>query len=347
MSAGQAPGDHARQRLVATGRRLFAECGFADAPLPVILRQADVTRDEFFAHFPDKRALFRAVFDQFEDDLAERVAAVSPYPDRSLSDRVSAGLPEPTDVKRTVLGIPQGVLDIAFALGPDPREERTWEDLAEDYVHMLRDAILENLANGYITDRRAEPLARLLLAGINASIAAADKNGEVIDYGSVKSMVVVTDLHARGIRGPSRKQRLLERLWSLAETRFLDTWAGSWPVREGNARTQVFAFTRDAEHALQTLLEAVPIAADVDLRCRAQAAQYTQTELVDTFGCLQDLSKHSDGTGAIIKDARLQVERNRVRVCVYASAERASEVLSRHVDMGTVEICPELRPPDG
>ena len=219
MAAGQAPGDHARARLLATGRRLFGECGFADAPLATILREADVTPDAFFAHFADKQALFRAVFDQFEDDLAARVAGVSPYPDRGLWDRVSAGLPEPTDLRRPVLGIPQGLVDIAFALGPDAREERTWEDLAEGYVRVLRDAILEALANDYVTNRRAEPLARLLLAGINASIAAANTHGEVVDHPTVMSMVMTTDMHSRGMRGPSRQRPAPDRTQPCAGVR--------------------------------------------------------------------------------------------------------------------------------
>ena len=346
MAVGQGPGDHARERLLATGRRLFGECGVADALLPTILRQADVTPDEFFALFADKQALFRAVVDRFEEDLTERVAAVSPYPDRDLWDRVSAGLPEPTDVKRPVLGIPQGVLDIAFALGPDAREERTWEDLAQGYVRVLRDAILEATAKGYVIDRRAEPLARLLLAGINASIAAADKHGEVVERAAVMGMVLATDLHSRGMRGPSRKERLLERLWGMAEMRFHDTWAGSWPVHEGATKVQVFAFTREPQQALQTLLKAVPIAVDVDLRCRAEPAEYTWTELIDTWERLQGLSKRSDRTGAIIEDARLEVAHNRVRVFVYPSPQHAYEVLSQHVNMGPVAISSQRGPPD-
>lgn len=331
---------------MAAGRRLFGECGVADAPLPTILRQADVSPDEFFARFEDKQALFRAVFERFEGDLAERVAAVSSYPDRALMDRLSHGLSEPTDVKRPAMGIPRGVLDIAFALGPDTREERTWEDLAEGCVRALRNAVLESIATGCITNRPAEPLARLLLAGINAAIAAAERDGEIVRHSAVMAMVWSTDLQSRFLQAPSRKERLLERLWDLAEMRFHETFAGSWQVRKGDTAAQVFAFTRDPQHALQTLLKAVPIPADVDLRCRAEAAQYTEAQLADICVRLVALSKRSDHTGAIIKGLRLDVPRNRVRVFVDASVQQASEVLSLHVDVGAVVISPQHGPPD-
>ena len=53
-----------RESLIAAGRALFAEHGFADVALEAIVRAAGVTRGALYHHFPDKTELFAAVFEQ-------------------------------------------------------------------------------------------------------------------------------------------------------------------------------------------------------------------------------------------------------------------------------------------
>ena len=62
-----------RESLIAAGRALFAEHGFADVALEAIVRAAGVTRGALYHHFPDKTELFAAVFEQVENDVAARM----------------------------------------------------------------------------------------------------------------------------------------------------------------------------------------------------------------------------------------------------------------------------------
>jgi AcrR family transcriptional regulator len=58
-----------RAALIAAGRALFAERGFAGATTGEISGRADVTEGAFFHHFAGKRALFEAVFAELEGEL--------------------------------------------------------------------------------------------------------------------------------------------------------------------------------------------------------------------------------------------------------------------------------------
>ena len=63
-----------RTALVAAGRRLFAEHGFAGVGTEAIVTEAEVTRGALYHHFADKTALFDAVFQEVEGDAARRLA---------------------------------------------------------------------------------------------------------------------------------------------------------------------------------------------------------------------------------------------------------------------------------
>lgn len=56
-------------------RSLFAEHGFAGAGTPDIARGAGVSRGALYHHFPDKQALFAAVYDDVERAMTVRLLA--------------------------------------------------------------------------------------------------------------------------------------------------------------------------------------------------------------------------------------------------------------------------------
>ncbi|MDL4816982.1 TetR/AcrR family transcriptional regulator [Actinomadura opuntiae] len=64
-----------RAALLEAGRRHFAERGFADVSAEELVRAAGLTRGALYHHFAGKQGLFEAVFEEFEDRAAARIAA--------------------------------------------------------------------------------------------------------------------------------------------------------------------------------------------------------------------------------------------------------------------------------
>ncbi|HEU5142199.1 MAG TPA: helix-turn-helix domain-containing protein, partial [Solirubrobacterales bacterium] len=64
-----------RTALTGAARRLFAERGYAGVGTEEIVQAAGVTRGALYHHFPGKRQLFDAVYEQLEIELAQRIAA--------------------------------------------------------------------------------------------------------------------------------------------------------------------------------------------------------------------------------------------------------------------------------
>lgn len=62
-----------RAALVAAARELFVAHGYAAVSTTDIARTAAVTRNAVYYHFPTKEAVFRAVYEDVEQQLADRV----------------------------------------------------------------------------------------------------------------------------------------------------------------------------------------------------------------------------------------------------------------------------------
>src|SRR5919109_3664921 len=66
-----------RAALLETARAMFAERGFARTSLDEIANATQVTRGAVYHHFESKQALFEAVLESLEKDMAERVVAAA------------------------------------------------------------------------------------------------------------------------------------------------------------------------------------------------------------------------------------------------------------------------------
>ena len=150
-----------RSALLAAARELLAERGYAAVPTEEIVRQAGVTRGALYHHFQDKRDLFRAVFEELEQEVAEKVAAAAlaeTDPWRAQIAAVDAFLDmclEPS-VQQIVLVDAPSVLGLA-----------TWREIEAIYGLALVRAGLESVMEAGIIERQPlEPLAHLVFGAL-------------------------------------------------------------------------------------------------------------------------------------------------------------------------------------
>jgi len=66
-----------RGRIIATARRLFTASGYEGTSTETVLRESGVSRGALYHHFDDKRALFAAVLEAVEEDIAIMTARAS------------------------------------------------------------------------------------------------------------------------------------------------------------------------------------------------------------------------------------------------------------------------------
>lgn len=79
----RARGEQTRRDLIEAGRELFVEHGFFNTSIGDLVAKSGVgTRGAFYHHFKDKAELFRAVFEDVENDLTLRSIA-TPRPART------------------------------------------------------------------------------------------------------------------------------------------------------------------------------------------------------------------------------------------------------------------------
>jgi AcrR family transcriptional regulator len=148
--------------LVGTARRLFAERGYAGVGTEEIVRDAGVTRGALYHHFDGKVGLFRAVFEQLEEELAQRLA------EEALSrpdpwEAMVAGLEMFLDVC-----VEPEVQRIALIDAPSVLGWEAWREIEGRYGLGLIRLGLENLMDAGIARRQpAEPLAHALLGALS------------------------------------------------------------------------------------------------------------------------------------------------------------------------------------
>jgi AcrR family transcriptional regulator len=171
LTKKQLQSDSTRRKLITVARRLFATRGYAGTSIADITARAKVTRGALYHHFGDKEELFRAVFEQVEEELVVRAAAAASDsgPGKRLEAAVGAFLDAclDRDVQQVVL------LDGMSVLG--------WEvanQIDEAYALGSMQALLElAMTEGQIAKQPVEPLAQVLLGALNQAalvIARAD-----------------------------------------------------------------------------------------------------------------------------------------------------------------------------
>ena len=149
--------DATRGALLAAGRRLFAERGFADVPADEIVSAAGVTRGALHHHFGDKRGLFRAVFEQLEGEI---VADLGRFVGEGADDLVPRALAAFLDICER-----PDVRRIALTDAPAVLGWQTWREIEAEHGLGLLTAMLTDSPT--VSEATPAPvLAQLVLGSI-------------------------------------------------------------------------------------------------------------------------------------------------------------------------------------
>jgi AcrR family transcriptional regulator len=161
-----------RAALIAAARSLFVERGYAAVSTGDIARVAAVTRNALYYHFPTKEAVFRAVYEDVEGQLAARVLPAALAHDSSRA-QLEAGIEEFLDgcLDPTVARI--SVLQAPAALGFAQMREID----NRNYLGALRDGIRSAVEEGELPSLPVDTLASMLIGALDEAallIASAD-----------------------------------------------------------------------------------------------------------------------------------------------------------------------------
>lgn len=155
-----------RQALVAAGRRLWAERGYAEVGTPEIAAAAGVTRGAMYHQFADKADLFAAVLESVEVDvttrLIEAVDAVAARGGQPL-DLLTAG----ADAWLDASADPE-VRRIALLDGPSVLGWERWREVGMRHgLGLVKSLLVELMDAGGIPVQPVDPLAHALVGALD------------------------------------------------------------------------------------------------------------------------------------------------------------------------------------
>src|SRR4029077_6835430 len=160
--------------LVMAGRRLFGAHGYAQISSVSVAAAARVTTGAMYHHFEGKAALFQAVFEAVEAELADAVsrAAAGPRdPLRKLEEGALAFL----DAARA-----PPVRQIVLVDGPTVLGWERWREIdARHHLRPLKAALIAAMRARLVERRDPDTLARLLMGALTE--AALDGSRDMAD----------------------------------------------------------------------------------------------------------------------------------------------------------------------
>ena len=183
-----------RDALVAAARRLFAADGFTEVPADAIVAAAGVTRGAMYHQFADKTALFDAVMEAVEADIAQRLAGAV----------AASGVTDPVEALRYAVRtwldicVEPEIHRIALIDGPSVLGWVHWREICQRHVFGLVQALLTlGIESGRIRPQPARPLAHVLMgAGDETALYVA----EAADHRRAREeMVAVLDQLIAGV----------------------------------------------------------------------------------------------------------------------------------------------------
>ncbi|HWW85918.1 MAG TPA: TetR/AcrR family transcriptional regulator [Vicinamibacterales bacterium] len=162
MSSRAEAGAATRERIIATARKLFTERGFEGTSTESVLEESSVSRGALYHHFENKRALFAAVLDAVEADIARQTrkagaAFGDPVDALCAGFDVFLGLASSNPEVRQVV-----LIDAHSAVGWE-----TWREIDERHgFGRIKDALKKAAALGYLAEGMVDTYSHMLLASV-------------------------------------------------------------------------------------------------------------------------------------------------------------------------------------
>jgi AcrR family transcriptional regulator len=150
-----------RSALVAAGRRLFAEHGFAGVGTEAIVAEAAVSRGALYHHFADKTELFAGVLEAVEADITDGIAAAA-LAGEDLA--FAAVMMRAMDAWLDACEAPD-VQRILLTDGPSVLGWARWRELLQPYaLSLIENTLVQGIADGTVANLPTRPLAHALVA---------------------------------------------------------------------------------------------------------------------------------------------------------------------------------------
>jgi AcrR family transcriptional regulator len=175
-----------RRALLDSGRRLFADKGYAAVGTEELVRASGVTRGALYHHFRDKEALFLAVHEEVEQELLGRVAEQA---EAAAAAAVTDGsAPDPLVVLQIGAAAfldaceDAAVQRIALVDAPSVLGWDRWREVSRRHGLGLIEEVLGAAMDAGIIDRQSpRALAHLVIGSLDEAamlVARADDDGQ-------------------------------------------------------------------------------------------------------------------------------------------------------------------------
>jgi AcrR family transcriptional regulator len=156
-----ARGQSTRDRLLAVATSLFAARGYDATPIEMILDNADVSRGALYHHFTSKEAIFDAVLDEVEGDVAAKVTAGARGA-TGAADAIVLGCRSFLRLARDPIVRQVVLLDAPAVVGWD-----RWREIdAAHALGLLRDGVAGAAIDSGLPAELVEPIAHVVLAAL-------------------------------------------------------------------------------------------------------------------------------------------------------------------------------------
>ena len=180
-----------RAALIAAARPLFTRHGFAAVGTEAIVQAAGVTRGALYHQFADKTELFAAVFEQVEQELAERlIAIVVPVEATDPLGGLRLGAAAWLDASAEPEVQQIALLDAPAVLGWE-----RWREIGMRYGLGLVEGVLQAAIDaGQVPAQPVRPLAHVFIGALDEAALyvarAADREQARAEIGAVVSRLI-------------------------------------------------------------------------------------------------------------------------------------------------------------